>query len=725
MKQVVSNKGRIELRDVAQPLMDEHMVLVQVHYSCISPGTETATLHNAQESVFHKSADKIKKIYQAFQAHGFAATKDLITTKLQGNVQALGYACSGQIIAVGAKVLKLRVGDYVACAGSRYANHAELVCVPENLVAKLKNKDLLKAASLTTLGAIALQGIRRAQLQVGEFVCVIGLGLLGHLTVQLAKLSGCTVIGIDILPERLDLAAQVGADYVFDARALPENDIAYITQHYGVDCTIITASSASHELMQQAMRITRKKGKIVIVGDVGLHLKREPFYQKEIDVLMSCSYGPGRYDNAYERESRDYPYAYVRWTEQRNMQAFISLLEQNKLKLDALINTECALESVEEAYKLLEQKKLSVIFSYNTSACSTESKQLIISDVENFLDPARYTFLPKIQGEYRVAIIGAGGFPKTTLLPILSRIKSVKITALIEPDIGSALTVAKGYDIEHVYTQPENIYKQDLADVVVIASPHVFHAQQAMEALKHGKAVFLEKPMVTTWQQYHAFAALLEKYPNAPLCVDYNRSFSPFIQTIKGELKNRNTPLIITYRMNVGFIPNDHWTQQEIGGGRLIGEACHIIDLFHYLTDAQVISMAIEGIHTSSVDINASDNFCAILRFDDGSIANLIYTALGHASAGKEFMEIFYQGKIITLNDYKTLTAFGIHHFKEQKTKYADKGHEALIKKFIDTIITVPYEPPISYKQMLDAARIALQLHDFLNDEINKITFKI
>lgn len=465
MRQLFLDKGLLSVQEVASPLLDDYSLLVDVHFSFVSSGTEIATIEQARKSVlFNNVPQKIKKVLACVAEHGIQGTTALVKSKLVGNIQTLGYSCSGKVIAVGNKVSKFRAGDFVACAGAGFANHADMVCVPENLAVHVKEASL-KTASITTIGAIALQGIRRTQPQLGDVVCVIGLGLLGQLTVQLAKLSGCTVIGIDIVPERLELALALGAHAVYNAAHQSlYNDILFLTQHHGVDATIITAASSQNSILQQAMEITRKKGKVVLVGDVGLHLERTPFYQKEIDFLISCSYGPGRYDYMYEQRNQDYPYAFVRWTENRNMQAFVQLIESGQISLEKLIPTEVALENIHEAYTKLEEKKhLGVVVQYNSSP-----KKTAPSAAAHLFNQAH-----KKHTQLRVGIVGAGGFAKLKLLPIIQRMQNIHITAVVDAQVTNSINMSRLHQNAVSLVHDNELYTQDLVDVVVISSPCV------------------------------------------------------------------------------------------------------------------------------------------------------------------------------------------------------------------------------------------------------------
>ncbi|MGE0207002.1 MAG: bi-domain-containing oxidoreductase, partial [Candidatus Babeliales bacterium] len=595
MRQLFLEKGIIAVKDVCEPILDDNSVLVEVYYSCISPGTEGSTIANAQQSVFSNIPLKLPKVLLSIAKNGIEGTKALIREKLAGNLQALGYSCSGKVIAVGKNIKKYRAGDFVACAGAGFAHHAEMVIVPENLVTKVSSEEYLRQASTTTLGAIALQGLRRADVKLGDTVCVLGLGLLGQFTVQLAKISGCKVIALDLLKNRLDLALKLGADTVLNPAEVDiKKEIEFVTAHQGVDCTIITAGSSHKGIIQQSMEITRKKGRVVLVGDVPLTFDRSPFYQKEIDFLISCSYGPGRYDASYEQNGLDYPYAYVRWTENRNMESIVDLIERKKLDVDSLISQEASLDQAEKAYDSLKsQDVLAVVLSYRTEEHELAPHQEEAVQKESVpLEEIR--FVPAFKDRLRVGVVGAGGFAKVKLMPIISRIKNVKINAVVDANMANSITVSKTYGAAKALSDDSKLFDEDLVDAVLIASPHKYHSKQALAALQHGKAVFLEKPMVTDFDQLHEMKAFFEKNSSLPFCVDYNRSFAPFVQKIKKEVAKRSSPLVVHYRMNAGFIPKNHWIQTEVGAGRIIGEACHIFDLFVHLTDSYPVALSVE-----------------------------------------------------------------------------------------------------------------------------------
>lgn len=702
MRQVFLDKGTIVIKEVCQPLLDDYSVLVSVHYSYISSGTESAAIAQArQNAIFTSLPKKIERVLSTISLRGISGMTSLMKGKLNKELQTLGYSCSGHVIAVGKKVKSFHTGDLVACAGAGFSNHADIICVPEHLVVRVHKESYLKAASLTTLGAIAIHGLRRAQVQLGECVCVWGLGLIGQLTVQLARCAGCSVIGIDILEERLELAQQFGAQTVYNANDIDIiKDIVFSTNQYGVDTTIIAAASQNDSIIQQALQITRKKGKVVIVGDINMHLERHPIYSKEIDFLVACSYGPGHHDQLYEQKGQDYPYPYVRWTENRNMKAFVDLLEHNRLTLDPLLTNELFLEKIAQGYEqILQKKKLGIVISYekHTKATSTEECKST--------QPA---FIPARRETTSVGIVGIGGFAKVTLLPLIAKLHNVKINAVVDPDITRSLMAARSFNASKALINDHDLFNDDLVDVVVITSSHKYHCEQALRALHNGKAVFMERPMATDLEQLAELKKYLCTHNNAPLCINYHRPFSPFIQQIKTVLNNRKSPLVAQYRINAMPLANDHWMQYEAGAGRIIAESCHIIDLFCNLTDSKPIALSVETIHSSRDTIFPTDNFSVLLHFQDGSLCTMIHTSLGHHHMSKERMELFFDGKSIIMRDFTKLTGYGLPSSFSTMVKTPNQGHGTLVNKFFEQVKQPDFKPPIAIDQLLLVSEISL-----------------
>jgi predicted dehydrogenase len=703
MRQVFLEKGAMVINEVCQPALDEHAVLVAVHYSCICSEAEASLIKQAGSlELFSDMSYKLKRVIESFSAYGIDGAKSLIKNKLKGRVQALGYSCSGRVIAVGKKVTRFRVGDYVACAGSGYAYHADLVCVPEHFVVHV-DVTILKEASTTTLGAMALHAIRKASLQLGEVVAVVGLNLIGQLVVQLAKNSGCKVIALDASAERRELAKKIGADEVLAFDTDVATNIGYMSGHNGIDAAIVTSATA--EQMHELFSIMRHKGAVVITEDITVEIDAA-IALKELDIHVITSAHTASFD-AHGEQSRQELCVHQRWNEQRNMQAFVQLLEQKKLNIDSLIGLEVGINQIETVYEGIKQQSfLGALLTYDMP--EHQMQQMVEQQTETVATGMRCTFMPARKDEFRVGVVGVGDFAKVTLLPVLSRMKDIKIQAIADADITVSMQAKKIYDAQIACADYKELLQDDAVDVMVIASPHRYHCMQAIDALSMAKAVFLEKPMATDSKQLEAYADFFKLYPNAPFVVDYNRSFAPAIKKIKQALQGRNTPVMMHYRMQVQSLAKDHWMQTEIGAGRIIGDACHIIDLFCYLIDADIFSVSVEAMHSMDEHIFPTDNFVVHLSFKDGSICSLLYTAIGHGKMNKERLELFFDGKAIVLDDYKTLEGFGLPSSFDQTYAVADKGHAALLEQFFCSLRKPVFEPPVPFDRLLRVARITL-----------------
>jgi len=711
MKQVFLQKGMAKLKQVDIPVLDRKSILVKVEYSFISSGTELATLHASEKSLAEKfianSKKNIEKVIGAVKENGFAATAALAMSK-RDNFTSVGYSCSGKVLAVGQDVEKFRTADCVACGGSGFANHSQVISVPENLAVKIADNSFLKHASLTTIGAIAMQGVRRADLKLGEKVCVFGLGLIGQITVQLAKLSGCQVIGVDLVPERMQLAKKLGADFVFNPIDIDlKNEIDFLTSHYGLDTTIITAASCDGMIIDQTMNITRRKGRVVLVGDVKLDFSRDEFYSKEIDFLISCSYGPGRYDKSYEIDGKDYPYSYVRWTENRNMELFVDLIKSNKILIEPLISHEFEFQDAQKAYNFLQKSKsLGVLLSYQKD--TQDSLQDMVAKLLKEDECANVKPYVVPEEKIKVGFVGAGGFAKIKLLPLLSKNKSVEIRYLIDADATNLLNTAKVYGVKNISGDFRRLFIDDEIDMMVIATPHNLHFEQAISAIKSGKAVFVEKPAAVNFEQLEKIEIFFKKNSKFLYCVDFNRSFAPFNLQIKKELQKRKNPALIHYRMNAGFIPKDYWIQNLENRGRIIGEACHIFELFCFLTDSEPTTVSVESINHGSDDLLSNDNVIVNLKMKDGSCCSLLYTALGNKCLQKERMEIFFDGKAIVMQDYKKLQGYGLPVSFNKIVKSVDKGHKNLLYEFVHVAKGFKQNSPIPLERIILVTKISL-----------------
>jgi len=701
MRQVLIRRGQITVENVPAPLIEDGHVLVEVAYSLISAGTEIGSVQSSGRSLIRRGLeqpDKVRQVLEHLRRQGIQKTVAKVLGQLE-RATPIGYSCSGIVIQVGKGVTDIQPGERVACAGAGIANHAEIVLVPRNLVVKVPEGCDLKAAASVALGAIAMQGVRRADPRLGEIVAVIGLGLLGQLTVQLLKVAGCRVIGFDLDRRRVAMAYQLGADKAFVSTEVDVlNEVRHLTNGHGVDATIITAASRSDAIVQQAMEITRKKGRVVVVGDVGLGLKRSPFYEKEIDFLISCSYGPGRYDERYEEKGLDYPYAYVRWTENRNMQEYLRLVAEGKVQVAPILEREYDVADAPRAYEELRtasEKPLGVLLRYPLNHLQGPASKLATKVVLQSRP---------ISGKIKIAVVGAGSFAKSMHLPNLQRLSHLyHIRAIVSATGSNVRFTAQQFGADYASTNYEDVLNDPDVDAVLICTRHNLHAQQAIQAIRAGKAVFLEKPMALNQAELDELVDVL-KETNVPFTVGFNRRFSPAAIRARELITGRLNPLVVIYRVNAGYIPLDNWVHGEEGGGRIIGEACHMFDLFNYFTGAEVESLDVSAISPATEHISSRDNFVATLKYTDGSICTLIYTALGAPEVPKEYIEIHCDGKTLVIDDFRELRVYG-SKAKGWKGPQ-DKGHLRELEEFGQAVLN-GNTWPIPLDQLVRATEIS------------------
>ena len=690
MKQVLIRRGKVQIEDVPAPLLADNDILVEVAYSLISTGTEVTGIKRSGESLVKKAIqqpESVKKVLNALRERGIKKTLALVKSKVAA-ASPVGYSCSGIVIQVGKGVKGIKPGDRVACAGAGKANHAEIVLVPKNLVVKVPDGCTLKDAASVALGSIAMQGVRRADPKLGETIAVIGLGLIGQITNQLLKIAGCRRIGFDIQKNRVERAKELGLDWGFVSSEVDlQKEIFHLTGGYGVDSTIITASAPGNDaIVHQATEITRKKGKVIIVGDIGLGLKRSPFYEKELDLLISTSYGPGRYDADYEEKGLDYPYAYVRWTEQRNMNEYLKLIAEGKLNFNRLVSKIYPIEEASQAYQALqtEDRPLAALIDYHLNEVDTGQKlqtKVRVSAVGK-----------KKSGLINVAVIGVGGFAKAMHLPNLQKVsRRYTIRAIVSATGSNAKETARQFGAASCSTDYHDVLADEDVEMVMICTRHNLHGKMVLESLQAGKHTFVEKPLCTTWEELEAIKSFygFNQNPSQPInqstnqpimMVGFNRRFSPAAMRVKALIKDRENPIIVIYRVNAGYIPLDHWVHTEEGGGRIIGEACHMFDLFNYFTESEVESIDVSAISPKTEHISSKDNFVATLKYTDGSVCTLIYTALGPAELPKEYIEVYCDGKAFVIDDFKELRVYGS---KAKGWKGSqDKGHLQELKEF-------------------------------------------
>lgn len=623
----------------------------------------------------------------------------------------VGYSAAGMVMAVGAKVMDLVPGDRVACGGAGKANHADYVSVPRNLVCRIPEGCSVRHAATTTVGTIALQGVRRSEPQLGETISVLGLGLLGQLTVQMLRANGCKVIGLDIDPSRVERAKALGMEEGCSDTEKYKALVRDVTVGRGSDRTIITAATKSDAVINLAMEVTRTKGRVVIVGDVGLNVQRGQFYRKEIDLVMSTSYGAGRYDRNYEELGIDYPFAYVRWTLNRNMQAYMDLIARGRLDVEALIDRVVSVNEAPGAYKELterEEMPLGVLLNFPADG----------RELDDASDSPRITIRGHRKPLERVinyALVGAGAFGISMLVPQMEKRKDrYFLRAVVSRSALQASNFARANQIEVLATDLDQILQDPSFDMVVIATRHNQHADQVVRSLQAGKHIFVEKPLALTWDELDRIVETYHGLEQQPLLmVGFNRRFSPALQKLDEVLADRRSPLIINYRLNGGYIPTESWIQNEQGGGRNIGEACHMYDVFRSLAKAPPVQISATSIDPGVMPYLRNDNFCATIAYQDGSVGNLIYTSLGPKKGmPKERIEVFCDGEAYVIDDYKRLLRAGDGEVLWNSDQM-DKGHFEELSLLGDAIATGG-DAPISFEEIIETTAVSLHIEDLL-----------
>ncbi len=678
MKQIIQNykTGELTVKDVPSPALRPDAVLVRTNHSLISAGTEKTKVDTAKKSLLGKAKarpDLVKQVLDKAKKDGIKSTLQAVKQRLD-SPSPLGYSCSGEVIGVGEGILGLKIGDLVACGGG-YANHAEIVCVPRNLVARVPEGVKSEHAAFATVGAIAMQGVRLADARLGTTIAVIGLGLIGLLTVQILKASGCRVIGIDLDDEKLKIGQINGCDQVIHANdGQLETIIGELTGGYGVDSTIITAGTRSNSPVEQAGLITREKGTVVVVGAVGMDLPREPYYMKEINFVISRSYGPGRYDPDYEEKGQDYPLAYVRFTEQRNMESFLYLIEDDRINLEPLITHRFPIEKAQESYSILHgeanETYLGIVLEYSGDVEAIQ-EQIVLSSKSIPMDRPVIGF------------IGAGNYATANLLPFLSKSPDVTLGSICTMSGYTAVHVGEKSGFRNAESDPDSVI--DNSDAIVIATRHDSHADYTFRALKKGKAVFVEKPLVIKQGELNRFIDLLPELEQINLMVGFNRRFSPAAKWVKSHLDKIDLPRQIMIRVNAGHIPGDHWTQdREFGGGRLVGEGCHFFDLAVFLADSSIKSVHTSVILDKTRPPELWDNFSASLEMENGSIATIIYSSIGDKSFPKEYIEVYCGNSVSVINDFRSMEIWNDGNRKKKKLSKQDKGQSNQIIEWVN-----------------------------------------
>jgi predicted dehydrogenase/threonine dehydrogenase-like Zn-dependent dehydrogenase len=708
MLQVVQSQktGKLSVEELPAPQLPSGCILVRNLASVISSGTERSSVETAEASLIKKARlrpDLMKQVMDSAKRDGLVATYKKVQTRLH-NYKALGYSSAG--IVVQSSVDAFKDGDRVACAGN--AHHAELIVVPRNLAVKIPEGVSFEEAAFTAVGSIALQGVRQAEIQIAEVVAVIGLGLVGLITVQLLKANGCRVIGLDISADSFELAKKLGCDGCIVSNKSSVRRVERFTRGYGTDAVIIAAATKSNEPIELALQFARKKSRVVVVGAVGMDIPRSPFYEKELDLRISRSYGPGRYDPEYEQKGRDYPAAYVRWTENRNMEAVLELMAQKKLDVTSLITHKYPIQDALRAYKLLtgrsKERSLGILIEYPSDKGreSRDVRSIVLrAEPELRHDVARRTKAGAPYTDTVVGFIGAGNFAKSQLIPRLKQL-GVRLRGVATSTPANAKSVAEKFGFEFCASGAEEIMNDGQINTVFIATRHDTHGQYLLEALRHGKRVFVEKPLAIDEQELIKIAKgydTLAKEGKRPfVMVGYNRRFSLPMIAIKEFFGGRKEPLVLNYRVNADPIPETHWYRDVKQGGRIIGEVCHYVDAMLYLTHSAPNSAYAVGMG-SPTDRSTSDNVSVTISFDDGSIGTISYVSSGSVRVEKEYLEVFGDGKSVLMEDFKNVLFFSDR--RRQRKRFArDKGHQEELRVVLEGLRSNG-PSPISFSSLL------------------------
>ncbi|MCJ7777337.1 MAG: bi-domain-containing oxidoreductase [Sedimentisphaerales bacterium] len=689
MLQIVQNykTGELKLEEVPPPILKKGGAIVRSYYSLVSVGTERSTIEISKKSILGKAKERpdlVKQVIEKAKKIGIKNTIDLILTRLNTPVP-LGYSLSGVVEAVSDDVTGIAVGDLVACGGAGYANHAEKVFVPSNLMAKVTEGVSAKEAAFTTVGSIALHGVRQADVGLGDRVGVIGLGLVGQLTVGLLKINGCKVFGIDLREYATNLSKEMGADVTLlgtDANLI--DIIRDLTGAAGLDAVIITAGTNSNEPFLLSSEILRDRGKLVIVGGIRMEVVKSVssnFYRKEIDIRFSRSYGPGRYDPEYEERGMSYPLGYVRWTENRNMQCFLELIASKQLCIAPLVTDIFPFEKATDAYKLIQEKNakpyVGILFEYTTVRKPIPARIIVNDKIE------------PIPGKVGIGMIGAGKFAQSNILPYLKNNSDTILMGICTSQGLTARNVAERFSFRYCSHDASEIINDKDINAVFITTRHDSHAQYVVKTLSKGKHVYVEKPLCVERceldkiiETYRA----LSKEHTLHLMVGYNRRFSPLSEKLKTFFKATSAPLTIIYRVNAGYIPEDNWYQDPSQGGRFIGEGCHFVDYSIFLTNSVPVTVSAFGTPCKEKSPKLNDNLTVTIEMANGSIATIIYNSSGATSLPKERVEVFGGSRSAILEDFKLLELFDGNKKKQIKYWNQEKGHKEEVNSYIALI---------------------------------------
>jgi predicted dehydrogenase/threonine dehydrogenase-like Zn-dependent dehydrogenase len=706
MKAVVQDlsNGKLRVEDVPPPAVQAGGVLVRVRRSLISLGTEKAVIALANKGLIGKAKERpdlVRKVLNKAKQEGLWNTYTVVKNLISSPIP-LGYSSAGEIIEVGEGATEFHIGDRVACAGLNYANHAEINYVPRNLAVKMPDGLSYDAGCFVTIGAIAMQGVRLAEITLGEKVVIMGLGLVGQIATQVARCAGATVLATDLEPGKVELAGRLGAHKTVCDPASLSGSVSDFTNGHGADAVLICAATKSHELIQKAAEISRLKGRVVIIGEVGMHIERRAYYEKELKLVVSRSYGPGRYDPAYEAHGVDYPLPYVRWTEGRNMQSFLDLLARNDVQVDSLITHRFPIEKAESAYQLVTGERsepvIAIALEYDNGAKQTSRVDL------------RAPQSQPLQRAIRLGVIGAGQFAKGILLPAFASQPATRLHAFCTASGFTSKNVAERYRASYCTSDPAEIFRDKDIDAVLIATRHNQHARLAMEALRTGKAVFVEKPLATTQESLADLCAVVQSVEAPRLLVGFNRRFAPLALRCKEFFAPRSEPLCVQYRVNAGVVPADSWVLDPIeGGGRIVGEVCHFVDFICFLTGASVRRVFAESLGPTDQSRDHR-GVVVTLRMSDDSAAVIHYLANGDAAVPKEYVEIYGQKRTAILDNFRRLSTYRDNRCRHHRLFNQAKGYAEEAGAFI-TALETGSPMPVDFETLVTVTQTTFLIH--------------
>jgi predicted dehydrogenase/threonine dehydrogenase-like Zn-dependent dehydrogenase len=701
--------GTVSAYDVPPPELQQGGILVRTAFSAISSGTEKATVEAGRKSLLGKAMarpDLVKQVLAYAQSNGIAAARQKVQARLE-TLSALGYSCSGLVLEAGPGVAGFQPGDRVACAGAGYASHCEINFVPANLAIRIPGNVSLEAASLTTIGAIAVQGVRQANVTFGETVAVIGVGLVGVLAIQVLRAAGCRVIAIDRVSERATQAISLGA-HLGLATSDPglEGAVASFSR-YGVDAALITAATRSADPLELAAKLLRDRGRISVIGDVGMGVSRANMYRKEISLTMSRSYGPGRYDPRYEEGGQDYPIGFVRWTEKRNMEAFLDLLSTGSLQVDSLLAHQFPVEEGGQAYAAVEAGAYTGIIDYHAPGDVRSSSRTSLPVCVG---------QPRPKDKLRVGCIGAGGFAREIVFPYLRSSAGLLLESVATSTGAAAASARTGFGFT-LAESPSALLDNPNLDAVFILTRHNSHAAYVKSSLDRGKQVFVEKPLAINREQLEAvrtsYAKAMAEGHSPFLMVGFNRRFSPLTDRLKSFFATRTEPMLVHIRCNAGFIPRSSWVQDPENGGRIVGELCHFVDWARAVVGCP--TRAITAAALPDVGRYNEDNVTVTITFEDGSVANLVYVANGDRSVAKEFLEVFCESSTARIDDFKTLLLS--RNGKTETLRIGrDKGHRRELELTIEAM-KQGGSAPIPFLELIEVTEATFAIEEAIRTQ--------